>query len=224
MKIFQSKNAEIKEDDDENESLDNIQITAANGNWGPDTLAFFGKDSRAILISGEITTNLANCVISQLLELATESDDEPIYCYINTDGGDCIAGMAIYDMMRVITCPVITVVIGACHSAGLFILQGGDRRGATPQSSFFYHELLSFRHVVTQEGNASSAEHYKHLLEQMNKILLDRSKMSKTVWKKDFQGKTGFFFPTNKALEYKLIDEVVEYAKPKPIKIKPPHG
>ena len=209
----------FRNDEEEEEEDNDILIKAAGDSWGPDTLTFFGKDSRAILISGEITQALANCVISQLLELAAESD-EPIHVYINTDGGECTSGLAIYDMMRIIPAPVVTVVIGACHSAGLFILQGGDRRGAIPHASFFYHEPISSYQVATEDAAATYTNHYKTLREAIDKILISRSKISKAIWKKDFAGKTAFFFTTEEAIAYKLVDEVVEYAKPKPLSLK----
>ncbi|MFM7857865.1 MAG: ClpP family protease, partial [Flammeovirgaceae bacterium] len=144
-------------------------------------------------MSGEVTPALANCIISQLLELTSDNEEEPIYIYINTEGGDIISGLAIYDMMRITPCPVITVVIGACHSAGLFILQGGDRRGATPHASFFYHEPVAFYSANTEHATIAHAEQYKQLRERIDDILKKRSKISKTVWKRDFVGKTAFF-------------------------------
>jgi ATP-dependent Clp protease protease subunit len=212
--------AHDNEEEDDNEELPEGMTILGSDTWGPDTLTFFGKDSRAVLISGEITQNLANCVISQLLELTAESEEDPIYVYINTDGGDVTSGLAIYDIMRITPCPVITIVIGACHSAGLFILQGGDRRGATPHSSFFYHEPVSFYSVNTEHATIAHAEPYQKLRLDIDDILQKRSKISKTAWKKDFAGKTAFFFNANEAKEYKLIDEIIDYTKPRPLKIK----
>lgn len=208
------------EDEEEGEEQEGMTLVSAPDTWGPDTLTFFGKDSRAILISGEVTQTLANCVISQLLELTAESEEDPIFVYINTDGGDVTSGLAIYDMMRIIPCPVVTIVIGACHSAGLFILQGGDRRGATPHSSFFYHEPISFYSVNTEHATVAHTEHYQKLRLNIDDILQKRSKISKTAWKKDFAGKTAFFFNSEQAKEYKLIDEIIDYSKPRPLKIK----
>ena len=207
-------------EEEEEDITAGMELITAPETWGPDTLTFFGKDSRAILISGEVSQGLANCVISQLLELASECEEEPIYVYINTDGGDVISGLAIYDMMRIIPCPIITVVMGACHSAGLFILQGGDRRGATPHASFFYHEPVAFYSANTEHATIAHTEHYKQLREQIDDILQKRSKISKTAWKKYFAGKTAFFFSATQAKEYKLIDEIVDYTKPRPLKIK----
>lgn len=208
------------EEEEDGEEQPGINLITAPDAWGPDTLTFFGKDSRAILISGEITQPLANCIISQLLELTAESEEDPIYVYINTDGGDVTSGLAIYDMMRIVPCPVITIVTGACHSAGLFILQGGDRRAATPHSSFFYHEPVSFYSVNTEHATVAHAEHYQKLRLNIDDILQKRSKISKAAWKKDFAGKTAFFFNATQAKEYKLIDDIIEYAKPRPLKIK----
>lgn len=208
------------EDEDEDEGAPGISILPADSHWGPDTLTFYGPESRAILISGPITQEQANCVISQMLELTSDSTEEPIFVYINTDGGEMVAGLAIYDMMRITPCPVVTLVVGACHSAGLFILQGGDRRGATPHASFFYHEPIGFNQAHNERASSDNNDTYKHLRSCMDTILQTRSKISKTVWKRDFEGRTAYTFDTTKALEYKLIDEVINYAKPKPLKMK----
>lgn len=209
-----------EEDEDDGEGLEGQLLMAGADTWGSDTLTFFGKDSRSILISGEITQQLANCVISQMLELTSESEEDPIYVYINTDGGDVTSGLVIYDMMRIIPCPVMTIVIGACHSAGLFILQGGDRRGATPHSSFFYHEPVSFFSANTEHATIAHSDHYKSLRTDIDDILMKRSKITKTVWKNNFAGKTAFFFNATEAKEFKMIDEIIDYAKPRPIKFK----
>lgn len=213
----------LKSDDHDHEetSEEGIAISPIESHWGPNLLTFFGPDSRAILITGEVTQEQANCVISQMLELTSESSTEPIYVYINTDGGDIVAGLAIYDMMRITPCPVITLVVGACHSAGLFILQGGDKRGATPHASFFYHEPVTMFHANTEHGTIAGSDNYINLRSSIDDILQKRSRISKTVWKKDFAGKTAFYFTTEKAIEYKLIDEVIEYSKTRPLKLKP---
>jgi ATP-dependent Clp protease protease subunit len=208
------------EDEEEGDELAEGMLIAGDNTWGSNTLTFFGKDSRSILISGEITQEVANCVCSQLLELTSEDEEAPIYVYINTDGGDVTSGLVIYDMMRIIPCPVMTIVLGACHSAGLFILQGGDRRGATPHASFFYHEPVSFYSVNTEHATVAHTDHYQKLRGNIDDILMKRSKITKTVWKNNFAGKTAFFFDAQQAKEYKMIDEIIDYAKPKPLKFK----
>lgn len=206
------------EEDLENGEMD--EMPENGGTWSPLSLTFFGRTSRAILLSGEVTPELANCIVSQLLELMAESAEEPIYIYINTPGGSITAGLAIYDAMRIVPCPIITIVMGECHSAGLFILQGGDRRAAMPNSSFFYHEPISESAVNTNIASLANAQHYHQCLVKITEILTTRSKITKTAWKKNFEGKTAFFFNAEQAKEFKMIDEIVEYSKPRPLKFK----
>lgn len=201
------------------EALESILLQEQVEGWGPTTLAFYGKNRRAILISGEISQEVANCVVSQIFELSDEDDAAPIMIYINTEGGSVIDGLAIYDAMRITTCPIVTMVTGACHSAGIFILQGGDHRLATPHSSFFHHEIMSSYEVFNEHASDSHAARYRSLNAATNDIILKRSKMQKSVWNKYFAGKTAYFFDAKTALEHKLIDEIVDYAKPKPVKV-----
>lgn len=188
--------------------------------WSSDTLAFYGPDSRSILISEVITEKTANCINSQIMELSARSITEPIHIYMNTYGGDIVSGLAIYDMMKITPCPVVCVVVGACYSAGLFILQGADLRSATPNSKFFYHEPVHESAANTEHAMETLINSYKVHNTKITDILLERSRMSKTVWKRDFASKTAYYFSAQQALDYKLIDELIPYAKPKPLKYK----
>lgn len=186
--------------------------------WDTNSLAFYGPDSRSILISDIISEKTANCVNSQIMELSARSDTEPIYMYMNTAGGSIVDGLSIYDMMKITPCPIVCIVAGACYSAGLFILQGADLRCATQNSSFFYHEPIHESSANTEHAMEALANKYKLNNLVITNILLERSKMSKTTWKKTFLSRTAYYFSAQQALEYKLIDELVDYAKPKPLK------
>ena len=65
-------------------------------------------EDRVLFITGEINDRLANFIVPAMLYLANESSRKPIKLYINSPGGSITAGMAIYDTMRTISCPVHT--------------------------------------------------------------------------------------------------------------------
>jgi ATP-dependent Clp protease protease subunit len=202
---------EIEDDDDDGNAL--ATLIGGPGVWDPNTLAFYSSDTRSICIIGEITPEMSTCIISQILVLTQEDPDEQINITLNTPGGDAIAGLAIYDAMRLTSCPIHVCVQGSCASAGLFILQGGDTRVSYPSSSFYHHEPVCMMSHNTEAGLLSHAQHYTDIKTRVNDIIKKRSKMSKTTWTKFFEAKTGFYFGAQEALEFKLIDKVLEYPK-----------
>lgn len=117
--------------------------------WAPDTLTFFGPEKRSICFAGEVTEESATVIISQLFELNSRDNEEPIYLYINTGGGDLVQGLAIYDVIRSLECPVIGIALGGCQSAGLIILSSCDLRYSYPSTTFMYHNpILEIWHYI----------------------------------------------------------------------------
>ena len=82
---------------------------------------------RIIFLSGEIDDVTANLVVAQMLFLEMEDPDKEINLYINSPGGSVTAGMAIYDTMQYLRCPVSTLCIGMAASMGAFLLTAGAK-------------------------------------------------------------------------------------------------
>ena len=97
---------------------------------------------RVIFLGSEINDQVANAIVAQLLFLETENPDAEISLYINSPGGSVTAGMAIYDTMNYIKCPVRTVCIGMAASMGAFLLMAGEKgkRLALPNSEVMIHQ------------------------------------------------------------------------------------
>ena len=97
---------------------------------------------RIIMLSGEITDNLANSIVAQLLFLAAEDNEKDIYIYINSPGGSMTAGMAIYDTMNLVNPDVSTICTGMAASMAAFILASGakGKRYALPNSEIMIHQ------------------------------------------------------------------------------------
>ena len=97
---------------------------------------------RVVFLGSEVNDQVANAIVAQLLYLETENPDADISLYINSPGGSVTAGMAIYDTMNYIKCPVRTVCVGLAASMGAFLLMAGEKgkRMALPNSEIMIHQ------------------------------------------------------------------------------------
>jgi ATP-dependent Clp protease protease subunit len=97
---------------------------------------------RIVFVNGPIDDNIAALVNAQLLFLEAENPDKPIAMYINSPGGVVTSGLAIYDTMQWIKCPVATVCVGTAYSMGSFLLMAGaaGKRIALPNASIMVHQ------------------------------------------------------------------------------------
>ena len=113
----------------------------AHGERSCDIYSRLLKD-RVVFLGSEINDQVANAVVAQLLFLETDNPDADISLYINSPGGSVTAGMAIYDTMNYIKCPVRTVCVGMAASMGAFLLMAGEKgkRLALPNSEIMIHQ------------------------------------------------------------------------------------
>jgi len=97
---------------------------------------------RIVFVNGPIDDGIAALVNAQLLFLEAENPDKPISMYINSPGGVVTSGLAIYDTMQWIKCPVATVCMGTAYSMGSFLLMAGahGQRIALPNASIMLHQ------------------------------------------------------------------------------------
>ena len=141
----------------------------------PDVFAEKFIKTRQILLSGEINKDLAEKFNKQLLLLEADNND-PVYVYIDSPGGDVSAGFAIYDMIRFVSCPVVLVGNGLIASAAALILLAvpKERRVGFPNSEYLIHQPLS-----QMEGTASDilihAENLTKTKAKINKIISEAS-------------------------------------------------
>ncbi len=127
-------------------------------------------EDRIVFLGGHVDDGVANTVIAQMLFLANRDPKKSIKFYINSPGGSVSAGMAIYDTMNFVKCPVETVCIGMAASIAAFILAGGEKgkRYALPNSEILIHQVMG-----GAEGQASdieiAAKHIIHTKAKLNK-------------------------------------------------------
>ena len=190
----------------------NISMAEA---WTPGDILYYGPENRSVALYSGIGKESALVLVSQLLELENR-EVAPIKIHLNTEGGSLSDALAIYDCIRSISSPVIVVATGICASAGLIILSAGDLRLATQNCLFFYHQaILAPESISSFEEIDSTHSAYKLCQERYDSILKSRSKMNKTLFKKEFQGRTSKYFTAEEAEEYKLIDGIITLQKKK---------
>ena len=163
---------------------------------------------RIVLLSGEVNDESANLVVAQLLFLQAQDPKKTISMYINSPGGSVTAGLAIYDTMQFISCPVATYCIGQAASMGAVLLTAGakGKRFALPNARIMIHQPWG-----GAEGKASdieiTAREIIRLKEKLNRILADHSgsKYEKVVADTD----RDYFMSADEAAKYGLIDKVL---------------
>ena len=163
---------------------------------------------RIIIINGEITNDLANSVVAQLLFLDS-LNNEDISIYINSPGGSVTDGMAIYDTMNFINSDVSTIGMGMCASMGAFLLSSGTKgkRYILPNCEVMIHQPLG-----GAKGQATdikiAAEHILKTKDKLNKILSNNTGKSLDIIEKDTDRDN--FMNSKDAFKYGIIDEIIQ--------------
>ena len=164
-------------------------------------------EDRVVFLSGQVTNELANLVVAQLIYLESKDPTKDISLYINSPGGEVTAGMAIYDTMRYIRCDVSTICIGMAASMGAFLLASGakGKRFALPNSEIMIHQVLG-----GSQGQASDVViQTKQLLktkQKLNKLLAENVGKPVSVVEKDTDRDN--YLTAEEAKEYGIIDQV----------------
>lgn len=116
--------------------------STSRGERSYDLMSRLLKD-RIVFFRGVVTAEMADIVVAQLLFLEAEDTDKPIFMYVHSPGGSVESGLAVYDTMQFISCPVYTIVIGQAASMGSFIAQAGEagHRYVLPESRTMIHRV-----------------------------------------------------------------------------------
>ena len=163
---------------------------------------------RIVFISGEVNDDMANAICAQLLFLQSQDAAKEISVYVNSPGGSVTAGLAIYDTMQFIKCPIATYCLGQAASMGAVLLTAGTkgRRFALPNARIMIHQPWA-----GAEGKASdieiTAREILRLKEVLNSILSKHSGKSMDDVVRDTD--RDHFMSAAEAKEWGLIDEIV---------------
>lgn len=166
---------------------------------------------RIIFLGSEIDDDVANSIVAQLLLLDSENPEKDIMLYINSPGGVITAGLAIYDTMQLIKADVSTICLGDAASMGAFLLSGGakGKRLALPNARIMIHQPLG-----GAKGQATDIEIEAKEILRMKTMLstLMAEHTGQTVERIKQDTERDNFMTAQQALEYGLIDKVVEKA------------
>ena len=164
---------------------------------------------RIIFLTGPVEDNVAASICMQLLFLEAENPKKEISMYINSPGGVVTAGLSIYDTMQFIRCPVSTTVMGQAASMGSLLLAAGEKgmRFALPNSRIMVHQPSGgYQGQVTDI--LIHAKEVESLKRRLNEIYVHHTGRDyKTI--EDALERDNFF-TSEKALEFGLIDRVLE--------------
>ncbi len=173
---------------------------------------------RIVFLGQQVTDEIANLVVAQLLFLEAEDPEKDIYLYINSPGGSVSAGMGMFDTMNQIRPDVCTICIGLAASMGAFLLSAGakGKRMSLPNSRIMIHQPLG-----GAQGQATDieiqAKEILYLKQKLNQHLADRTGQPLEKIAEDTE--RDFFMSAEEAQDYGLIDRVISR---RPSAINPP--
>jgi ATP-dependent Clp protease protease subunit len=169
---------------------------------------------RIVFLGTQIDDQVANVIVAQLLFLSREDPDREIQMYINSPGGVIYSGLAIYDTMQMIPNPISTVAVGVTASFGTVLLTAGTkgRRYALPNATIHMHQPLG-----GSQGQATDIEiQTKQILRLrtlLNSIMAKHTGKPVDVIKQDTE--RDFYLDAQQAVEYGLVDQVLEIPQKK---------
>lgn len=168
---------------------------------------------RIIFLGTGVDDHVASVIIAQLLFLEAEDHEKDINLYINSPGGSVSAGLAIYDTMQYIKPQVSTICVGMAASMGAVLLAGGaeKKRYALPHSKIMIHQPW----IGGLQGQTTDIEiHAKEMVktrDKLYKILANHTGKTTDEIMKDCD--RDYYLTTPEAIEYKLIDQLLEKRK-----------
>ena len=164
---------------------------------------------RIVFLGQQVTDELANLIVAQLLFLEAEDAEKDIYLYINSPGGSVSAGMGMFDTMNQIRPDVCTICIGLAASMGAFLLSAGaqGKRMSLPNSRIMIHQPLG-----GAQGQATDIEiqarEILYLKNKLNHHLADQTGQPLERIEEDTE--RDFFMSAEEAKNYGLVDQVID--------------
>lgn len=172
---------------------------------------------RIIFLTGPVYDQVASLISAQLLYLESVNPSKEISFYINSPGGVVSAGLAIYDTMRYIRCPVSTVCIGQAASMGSLLLAAGEkgRRFGLPNARVMVHQPSGGAQGVAADIEIQANE-ILYIRRRLNEIY--RTHTGQTLEEIESTLDRDRYLSSEEAVEFGIIDEVVAHRTKEPVK------
>ncbi len=162
---------------------------------------------RVVFLGSEVTDDVANVIVAQLLFLEAEDPDKDIHLYINSPGGSVTAGFAIYDTMQFVRPPIETTCIGQAASMGALLLAAGTpgKRVALTNARVLIHQPIGGARGQAVDIDIQANEILK-MRQRMNEILAEHTGQSVERIAKDTE--RDYYLSAAEAQEYGIVDQV----------------
>ncbi|QPC84081.1 ATP-dependent Clp protease proteolytic subunit [Phototrophicus methaneseepsis] len=191
-----------------------VEQSARGGERAYDIYSLLLKE-RVIMLGTEVNSDSANLIVAQLLFLAREDPDRTIQMYINSPGGSVYAGMAIYDAMQTVPAPISTTAVGMTASFGTVVLTAGEKglRYALPNATIHMHQPHGGAQGQTSDL-LIQVEESQRMKERLTDIFVEQTGQPRDVIIRD--NDRDRYFSAEAAVEYGLVDAVIEHQSPMP--------
>ena len=168
-------------------------------------------NDRIVIVGSPVDDQIANLVVAQLLHLESEDPEKDISVYVNSPGGDVYAGLAIYDTLAFVKPDVRTICVGIAMSIGAVLLAAGTKgkRSALPNAKILIHQVWSPGFGGQASDVEIRAREVIDLKKRIEQILADHTGQPLERISQDTD--RDHFMSAQEALEYGLIDEVIQH-------------
>eukprot|EP00920_Eleutheroschizon_duboscqi_P021080 GHVT01049652.1.p1 GENE.GHVT01049652.1~~GHVT01049652.1.p1 ORF type:complete len:322 (+),score=55.18 GHVT01049652.1:283-1248(+) len=164
---------------------------------------------RIVFIGQEIDEDFANQIVAVLLFLDSEDSTTPIHLYINSPGGSVVAGLALYDTIRHVRSPVVTINVGLSASVASFLLAAGSpgRRFALPHSRVMIHQPIGGAHGQAEDIKVEAMQILK-IRDTIVKLYSQMTKQPPERILRDLDRDK--FFSAEEAKAYGIVDHIIQ--------------
>jgi len=178
------------------------------GERGWDLFSRLLKD-RIVFLGAPIDDDVANVIIAQLLFLESDDPDKDVMMYVNSPGGEVTAGLAIYDTMQALRCPVATYCVGQAASMASLLLAAGTKgkRNALPNARVMTHQPLAGMPRAPASDVAIHAREILKARETLNALYARHTGQPAEKIQRDTERDN--FMSASEARDYGLIDAVL---------------
>ena len=163
--------------------------------------------NREVELVGEVDAEAVNSLIRQLRYLQCKDPEAPVTLYINSPGGSVDSGMALYDVMQAVSCPVRTVCVGLAASMAALLFVSGAERGMLPHSRLMIHDPL----IVQTGGSALKLKAVSDDLMETRQIIARVIAEHSGKSTDEVLAKTASdsYFRAEEAIEFGLADQII---------------